>query len=155
MSSGFIKNIITILVTPSVEFALLYNYGYDLRIGLTDAAITATRSGSDSGYYELLTISQDAITAIEYCNKHVYIHRSNSQSYVDLNFELVPYMLESTRKIFDNIQNDIIKYPRSFNSINHHLGVDDDDGFDDGWCIFIDNLISESNNFPTLIYLNR
>jgi hypothetical protein len=99
-----------------------------------------------------LSINIGAITDIEHNNRHIYLHRSGSNTYIDLDFSLVPRDLERLKHFFDEMRKDVILYRFDTDYFNEDTDYfnEDTDYFDEEWIGFTKDLDIITNGVKDL-----
>ena len=140
MSSEKKRKSVIVLMTPAIEVTsehgeLIFRFKGEKYLKF-DICQRICRTG----------VVNDAITDIEYNNRHVYLHRSDSNTYVDLDFSLVPRELERLKQVFDEMRKDVILY-RSYTDDDYDEGTY---YFDEEWIDFTKDLDIITNGIKDL-----
>ena len=109
MASEKKRKSIVVLMTPTVEVISEYTeltFKFKGEKYLKFIEKYHKLYGSDARLKHFVSI--DAITDIEHNNRHIYLYRSGSNTYVDLDFSLVPKKLEQLKQFFDEMRKDVI-----------------------------------------------
>ena len=101
MTSNMKKGCVCVVMTPAIEINVHGNYFIikftgNKYIKLQNAYYDAT--GDVCALKIRMNLS--SVTGAEYCDRHLYLYRANADTYLDLDFSLVPNMIESVKKIF-------------------------------------------------------
>lgn len=142
MTSNMKKGCVCVVMTPAIEINVHGNYFIikftgNKYIKLQNAYYDAT--GDVCALKIRMNLS--SVTGAEYCDRHLYLYRANADTYLDLDFSLVPNMIESVKKIF-RIDLAVHGHSIYYDYVNDANDDDsDDDGdnkiFDENWRNFI------------------
>lgn len=111
MSSEKKRKSIVVLMTPMIEVTsghgeLILRFKGEKYLKFIDVH----REFCDISTRLKLFINTHTMTDIEHNNRHIYLHRSGSNTYIDLDFSLVPRELERLKQVFDEMRKDVILF---------------------------------------------
>jgi hypothetical protein len=141
MSSEKKRKSVIVLMTPAIEVTsghgeLILRFKGKKYLKFIDVH----REFCDISTKLKLFINTGAITDIEHNNQHIYLHRSGSNTYVDLDFSLIPRELERLKQFFDEMCKDVILYQNDIFNNGYFNYIENKKYFDEEWINFIEDL---------------
>ena len=101
MTSSIKKECVRVVMTPAIEINVHSN---DFIIKFTGNKYIKLQNAFYDATGDVcalkIRVHLISVTGVEFRDRHIYLYRAGADTYLDLDFSLVPYMMESVKKIF-------------------------------------------------------